>query len=134
MGALIDTSVFAATERGQLDLKASVGKRLGEWFGMAAITASELLAGVCWPGRPEAQRQASEIFVEGVLSSMPIVPFDLAIARAHARLYAELKSKKVKILEHDLQIAVTALVLGHPVATRDDRSFPRIPGLKIERW
>lgn len=134
MGALIDTSVFAAAERGQLDLKATLGGRLGEWFGMAAITASELLAGVAWPGRPEAQRKASEAFVEGVLASMPIVAFDLAIARAHALLYADLKAKKVKILEHDLQIAVTALVLGHPVATRDERSFPRVPGLKVERW
>lgn len=99
---------------------------------MAAITASELLAGVAWPARPEAQRKASEVFVEGVLASMPIVAFDLGIARAHARLYAELKSNRVKILEHDLQIAVTALVLGHPVATRDERSFPKVPGLKVE--
>ena len=134
MGALIDTSVFAAAERGQLDLKSKLGGRLGEWFGMAAITASELLAGVAWPGRPEGQRQASELFVEGMLASIPIVPFDLRIARAHAALYAELKAKKVKILEHDLQIGVTALVLALPVATRDDRSFPKIPGLTVERW
>jgi hypothetical protein len=52
VGALIDTSIFAAVERGKLDLKAELGGRPGEWLGMAAITASELLAGVGWPGRP----------------------------------------------------------------------------------
>jgi tRNA(fMet)-specific endonuclease VapC len=38
------------------------------------------------------------------------------------------------IAVHDLQIAVTALVIGYQVATRDMRSFPRIPGLRFEQW
>jgi predicted nucleic acid-binding protein len=71
--------------------------------------------------------------VEGVLASIPVVAFDVAIARVHAKLYADLRSRNVKILEHDLQIAATALALGQPAATRDERSFPRIPGLTVQR-
>ena len=134
MGALIDSSVFMAAERGLCNLEAELTKRLGDWVGMAAITASEMLAGVAWPNRPADKRQASEVFVEGVLAAIPVVAFDVAIARVHAKPYADLKSQNVKILEHDLQIAATALALGQPVATRDERSFPRIPGLKVERW
>ena len=76
MGALIDTSVFVAAERGHLELARVSSGRVGEWFGMAAITASELLAGVAWPGRSESQRQASGLFVEGLLAAVPVA-FDL---------------------------------------------------------
>jgi hypothetical protein len=69
VGALIDSSVFMAAERGLCDLEAELTKRLGDWVGMAAITASEMLAGVAWPNRSPNKRQASEIFVEGVLAS-----------------------------------------------------------------
>ena len=134
MGALIDSSVFMAAERGLCDLEAELTKRLGDWIGMAAITASEMLAGVAWPNRPDDKRQASEVFVEGVLAAIPVVAFDVAIARVHAKLYADLKFKNVRILEHDLQIAATAIALGQPVATRDERSFPKIPGLMVQRW
>ena len=61
MGALIDSSVFMAAERGLCDLEAELTKRLGDWMGMAAITASEMLAGVAWPNRPADKRQASEV-------------------------------------------------------------------------
>lgn len=134
MGALIDTSVLAAAERGQLDLVALVSSRSTEWFGIAAITASELLAGVEWPGRPEHLRASSQEFVDRVLATVPVVTFDLAIARTHARLYASLKAAKAKIHEHDLQIAATAITLRQPVATRDARSFPLVPGLTVETW
>jgi hypothetical protein len=46
VGALIDSSVFMAAERGLCDLEAELTMRLGDWIGMAAITASEMLAGV----------------------------------------------------------------------------------------
>jgi predicted nucleic acid-binding protein len=31
-------------------------------------------------------------------------------------------------------IAATALAHGYAVATRDDRSFSRVPGLTVRRW
>jgi predicted nucleic acid-binding protein len=38
------------------------------------------------------------------------------------------------IAVHDLQIAVTAHVIGYQIATRDVRSLPRISGLEFEQW
>jgi len=132
--ALIDSSIIIAAERGRLDLEAQLGARLGEWLGVAAVTVSELYAGVLAPGRPELKRRASEAVIDKILASMEIVPFDAAIARIHAGLYAELRAKGATVGLHDLQIAATAIARGQLVATRDLRSFPRIPGLKYEEW
>ena len=65
---------------------------------------------------------------------MPVVPFDPVVARIHAQLDAELSARGEKLGAHDLQIGATALALGHSVVTRDEKSFPKIPGLKVERW
>jgi predicted nucleic acid-binding protein len=59
---------------------------------------------------------------------------DATMAREYARLRINLMAVGTGIGAHDLQIAVTALVIGYQVATRDLRSFPRIPGLKFEPW
>jgi predicted nucleic acid-binding protein len=39
-----------------------------------------------------------------------------------------------KLPIEDLMTAATALAHGHGVATRDKKSFPRVPGLKVEEW
>ncbi len=52
----------------------------------------------------------------------------------HARLWASLAGKGVSIGAHDLMIAATALANGLALVTRDKRSFPRIPGLKVLLW
>jgi predicted nucleic acid-binding protein len=65
---------------------------------------------------------------------LPVISFDLVAARVHARLWARLAAKGIAIGQHDLVIAATAISRGMDVATRDARSFPKIPGLKILRW
>jgi tRNA(fMet)-specific endonuclease VapC len=130
---LIDTSVFIAAECGQLDLDTIITAHQGEPVALAAITASELLHGVHRAQTPE-QRTLREAFVEQVLAALPVVLFDLVVARIHARLWAELAAQGITVGAHDLLIAATALSLGVPVATRDVRSFPRIPGLALVQW
>jgi tRNA(fMet)-specific endonuclease VapC len=130
---LIDTSVFIAAERGQLDLDTIFAAHQSEPVALAAITASELLHGVHRAQTPE-QRALREAFVEQVLAALPVVPFDLVVARIHGRLWAELAAQGITVGAHDLLIAATALSLEVPVATRDVRSFPRIPGLALVQW
>jgi predicted nucleic acid-binding protein len=36
--------------------------------------------------------------------------------------------------ERDLMIAATAIAKDYAIATRDERSFPKILGLKVERF
>ena len=83
MGFLIDSSVIIAAERGRLareDLTARLGD---ETVALAAITASELLHGV-HRAESSARRKRRAEFVEGLLASIPVLPFDLGVARAHA--------------------------------------------------
>jgi predicted nucleic acid-binding protein len=133
MGALIDSSVLIAAERGALDLAGILDEHRETEFALSAMTASELLHGV-HRARSEARRGRREAFVEALLSSLPVISFDLVAARVHARLWAKLAAKGIVIGQHDLVIAATAVSRGMDVATRDARSFPKIPGLKILRW
>lgn len=130
MATLIDTSVIIALERGGLGASSLSPN---EELAVAAITASELLHGVhrAPPGRIKAAREA---FVERLLARLPVIPFDLVTARIHARLGAELAAQGIHTGAHDLLIAATALANGAALATRDTRSFPRIPSLTLVRW
>lgn len=133
MGTLIDTSVFIAVERGELGLPQLAGEDDDEMVAMAAMTASELLHGVHRLKGAVARARADR-FVEHLLATVPIIPFDLDVARVHARLDAELSAAGKAIGDADLQIAATAVWLDYRIATRDLRSFPRIDGLDLVRW
>ena len=133
MGTLIDTSVLIAAQRGQLDPDRFREEDDDEPVVLAAISASELLHGV-HRLKGAVARTRAERFVEHVLASMPVVPFDLDIARGHARLDAELSAAGTAVGDADLMIAATAVWLDYRVATRDLRSFPKIEGLDVVRW
>ena len=133
MATLIDTSVLIAIERGQIDPRLLAGEDDEEEVAIAAITASELLHGV-HRLRGAVARTRAERFVEALLAAIPVVPFDLEIARVHARLDAELSARGAAVADADLMIAATAVWLDYRVVTRGLRSFPRIKGLDVVRW
>ncbi|MEM7353259.1 MAG: type II toxin-antitoxin system VapC family toxin [Acidobacteriota bacterium] len=133
MGLLIDTSVFIQIERSgeQPDaLLQSVGE---EPVFLAAITASELLHGV-HRANSAVRRERRERFVEAILQEVPILPFDLEIARVHSRIWADLASCGQMIGAHDLLIAATALAREHQVVTSNAREFGRVEGIDLRVW
>jgi predicted nucleic acid-binding protein len=130
MARLIDSSVFVAMDRRGESLSALESALGGEPFAIASSTASELLFGVLRSALPDQQARWLE-FVESVLSQIPVVAFDLEIARAHAQLTADLAGRGQSIGSNDLQIAATALVRGYSVLTHNVRHFERVPGLNI---
>ncbi len=134
MARLIDSSVFITLERRRSNLAelARATASRDEPVAMAAITASELLAGV---ERADSQdrRATRSAFVESVLSLMPVLPFDLQVARLHARLWAELAAKGLPTGTHDLMIAATALARGYGILTDNLRDFRNIPGLDVQQ-
>jgi tRNA(fMet)-specific endonuclease VapC len=132
MARLIDSSVFIAMERRGNHLEALVPLAGTEPFALASITASELLVGV-ERSTSERRQTRRRVFVESVLSQVPIISFDLKIARTHARLYAELAMSGQSIERHDLIIAATALTLGYEVLTYNLRHFKRVPGLVVAK-
>jgi tRNA(fMet)-specific endonuclease VapC len=133
MGALIDSSILIDAERGSLDLDQLLRRSADMELAISAVSASELLHGVHRASR-KSQRAGREVFVERLLEVWPVLPFDLTAARMHSRLWAGLAAKGVSIGVHDLMIAATALANGLALVTRDKRSFPRIPGLKVLYW
>lgn len=133
MGVVVDSSVFIASERGAFDLRTKLQMRTDEPAGISAITVSELLHGV-HRAAPSAVKARREAFVERILGSLAVIPFDEVVARVHARLWAGLASSGVTLGAHDLIIGATAMACGWTVATRDTRSFPKIPGLEVDVW
>ncbi len=73
-------------------------------------------------------------FVEGVLERFPLLAVDLACARAHAQLQAELSRAGTLIGPHDLWLAATCVAHGLAMVTGNVRGFARVPGLEIEVW
>jgi len=130
MAALIDTSVFIDAERQRIPV-ADLLDRLPDEPAIAAITASELLVGI-YHADSENRRLRREAFVEEIIRSVPVIVFDLDIARIHARLTAEMRAAGLQIGQHDLQIAATAVTVGCAVLTANLRDFRRVPGLLVQ--
>ena len=131
MATLIDSSVLIAAERGDLALDAFSARYAEEDIAISAVTASELLHGV-HRARTAAQRHRRQAFVEGLPAQLPVIAFDLTVARVHASLWADLAKRGVVVGERDLMIGSTAIARNYSVATRDERSFSKIPGLSVQ--
>lgn len=132
MAALIDSSVFIAGERGRIDLADLLAALGAEALALSAVTASELLYGL-HRARTTAQRERRNTYLEAIFAQMTVIAFDLAVARVHSAVSAELDRTGRQVGSHDLMIAATAMAHDYRVATRDLRSFPKIPGLETVR-
>lgn len=127
---ILDTTVVIAAEQGTFDMAGYLAGLGDQPVALAAISASELLHGVERARNP-AVRQARAEFVEGVLANIPVVPFGLAEARAHAKIWAALAASGALLGAHDLQIAATAIAAGSAVATLNVGEFRRVPELVV---
>jgi predicted nucleic acid-binding protein len=76
------------SERGTVDLEKYITNRSEEFY-LSAVTASELLHGLYRATNPAVVSRRTE-FVEELLRRFPTLPIDLAVARIHAKIYAEL--------------------------------------------
>lgn len=96
---------------------------------IAAVTAAELLVGVeLSEGKSRQRRRA---FVEAVLATIPVEPYDLDVARAHASLLAHTRRSGRPRGAHDLVIAATALARTRTVVSADPSGFEDLPGVAL---
>ena len=133
MAVLIDASILIEAERGRLELEPHVARHDDEEAFLSVITASELLHGVHRATRPDVRAKRSA-FVEGILERFPLLSVDLACARAHAQIWAELRRSGTIIGPHDLWLAATGVAHGLTMVTANVREFERVPGLTVEVW
>lgn len=133
MGVLIDASILIEAERGRLSLEGLVAKRPDDDSFLSVITASELLHGVHRAVDPQRRARRSA-FVEGILERFPVLPVDIATARAHAQVWSDLSAAGALIGPHDLWLAATCIAHGLAIVTANLREFERVPGLRVEMW
>jgi len=74
-----------------------------------------------------------EVFIDSVIETVPMIPFDLAADRVHATLIDELRRAGQPISAYDALIAAIALSNGYSVLTLNLRDFERAPGLVVEQ-
>lgn len=123
--ALIDTSVFIATERGQ-----ELGSVLPESVLVSVISVGELIAGVLAAADPTAR--AARLETLRLAESFDAVDVDHDVASAWARLRVELQIRGRRMPVNDSWIAATAMALRIPVVTLDD-DYVEVPGLAVIR-
>lgn len=133
MAQIVDTSVLVAVERVGRTLTDLRTDLADENIAIAAITASELLVGIYYADSPR-RRHEREDYVEEILRSLPLIQFDLPIARVHARLAYEMRRAGSQIGAYDLEIAATAVARGFEVVTANVGEFARVPGLSVHSY
>ncbi len=98
---------------------------------VAAITIAELGVGVeISTGR---RRKARRAFVDDLVASVPIIGYDLDVARAHTDLLVAVRRAGRPRGAHDLIIAATARAFGRTVVTSDRNGFDDLPGIAVRR-
>lgn len=133
MAVLIDASILIEYERGRLDLERHLAQRQQDDFYLSVVTASELLHGVHRAVQSGVRAKRSAL-VEALLGRFPLLPVDLATARAHAQIWADLSAAGKLIGPNDLWLAATCLAHGLTMVTANVREFSRVPGLIVEVW
>ena len=98
---------------------------------MAAITIAEL--GVSVEMATGRRRRARSEFLDDLIDNLPIIQYDLGVARAHTDLLVAVRTLGRPRGAHDLIIAATALATGRIVVTSDRHGFDDLPGVDVRR-
>ena len=124
---LLDTTFLIDTERDSGDLNSVIADE--DDVAIAAITVAELLVGVELAS--QSHRERRELFLDDVVTSLPVIPYDLGIAREHAALLAAVRRAGRPRGAHDLLIAATARATQRAVVTADASAFHDLPGVDV---
>lgn len=100
-------------------------------LAIAAITIAEVLVAAFRADSPQRRRMREE-FADRLSQELPVIPFDVPVARQYAAIWAQLAMAGQLIGVHDMVIAATALTYGHAVLTRNLQDFTKVPGLTIQ--
>lgn len=126
---MLDTNVLIVAERSAFDLDSLIAD--DDEPAVAAITIAELGVGVeIATGK---RRQVRRGFLDDVVSSLPILGYDLEVARVHTGLLLAVRKSGRPRGAHDLIIAATAKATGRVVVTADRSGFDDLPGVDVRR-
>ena len=89
MGLILDSSLLIADEREGFDLSAWLHARPPEPVAVSVITFSELWFGIEVEADAARARRRRR-WIEKLFRRLEVVPVDTRVARAHARIWAQL--------------------------------------------
>jgi tRNA(fMet)-specific endonuclease VapC len=124
---LFDTTFLIDAERSRTGLDDDVGD--DDEVAIAAITAAELRVGVLLSAGKK--RTARLAFLEDVLSVIPVLDYDRAVAEVHAELLVHVRRQGRPRGAHDLIIAATAKAASRTVVSADAAAFTDLPGVQV---
>ncbi len=130
MGLILDSSLLIAEERDGFDLAGWLRARPPEPVAVSVITYSELWFGIDVESNAARARRRRR-WIEKLFRRLEVVPVDTRVARAHAKIWAQLSASGQMIGPHDLIVAATALQRRWAVATFNAREFRHVRGLDI---
>lgn len=126
MRALFDTSFFVASESGR-PLADLVGVDETE---ISVVTAAELTLGVLMAD--DEHRPVRLGTLSAIEAAWDPLPADVEVARAFARLVADLRHRGRRVPVLDALIAATALVANLPVVIQDG-DYEAMPEITVIR-
>ena len=124
---LLDTTFLIDAERSDERLDALIAD--DDDVAIAAVTVAELLVGVQLAS--EHRRAPREAYVHDLIDAIPVIPYDMAVAREHAVLLAAVREMGRPRGAHDLMIAATARASGRSVVSADRAAFEDLPRVTL---
>lgn len=122
----MDTTFLIDAERSADDLDDAIDDN--DDIAIAAVTVAELRVGALLATRKH--RAARTAYVEDVISTIPILDYDVGTAEAHAELLAAVRKQGKPRGAHDLIIAATAKASDRRIVSADATAFQDLPGVQ----
>lgn len=123
---ILDTGALIASERRRARLTDLIAE--DDDVVIAAITVAELRTGVELAGDRYRTNRAE--FVQRVIDVLPVEPYGLDTAIAHAGLLAHVQRTGTPRGAHDLTVAATALATRRTIVSTDRSArFDELPGV-----
>ena len=134
MGLVVDTSALIALQRLGGGLERHLGDLASEPAVVPAIVYAELQVGVRLADTP-ARVASRRDRIGALVSRLPVVEFDRAVAERWADLFADLTRQGRMIPSNDLAVAATAVHLGFSVllGPKGEAHYERVSGLTVRR-
>ncbi len=127
---ILDTTVLIDLQRELRKEQAGPATRLLEASGDAPL----LITFVTWMEFAEGYADGDRGACEAFLAAFKVLWPGPDTAWQAARVSRQLQSGGAPIADHYLWIAALALEHGHPVVSRNERHFARVPGLSVRSY
>lgn len=131
MKYLFDTCTVSDFVKGESGVMAMVKATPPDQIAISVVTGMEIEYGLLL--NPERARKLAPV-LGAFLSSIAVLPFEDADAKAAAAIRAALHQEGRPIGPYDCQIAGCGVARGLVVVTSNEAEFRRVSGLRIENW